>query len=105
MKRFEELRDEFAPVYDGTTCSSAKVNAWKDGADWAYSTLKSEHDRLEAMCEKLAGEVQCREKGEFGVPCSAGWPNNPGDWCRCCKALAEYRAMKDQTKMPCPGND
>lgn len=57
MKRFEELRDEFAPVYDGTTCSSAKVNAWKDGADWAHAEFKTRMDVAVKTLEYYAESV------------------------------------------------
>jgi len=100
MKRFEELRDEFAPIYDGTTCSSAKVNAWKDGADWAHSKLKSEYDRLEAMCERLDAALECK------CPTTRECFKSGESWC--CPAcqldddtgireiLSEYRAMKGE---------
>lgn len=51
---------------------------------------KSAYDRLEACCEKLAETLEFLiEEGQLVHS----------------NALEEYRAMRDQTKMPCPRND
>ena len=83
---------------------------WIDKQDWevfdedpyledhVYHVIeKSAYDRLEAMCEKLAGALE-----------DAHWmleELKAAQAEECEKALAEYRAMRDETKMPCPRNE
>lgn len=57
---------------------------------WVLVIEKSAYDRLEAMCEKLA------ETLEFLIEEGLLVHSN---------ALEEYRAMRDETKMPCPDKD
>lgn len=87
----------------GSICSDGGGNLyWQDNRFKVIE--KSAYDRLEAMSEKLAGflkDAQCectvveRESGHL-VGC---WRPEVDE------ALAEYRAMRYETKMPCPRNE
>lgn len=73
--------------------------------------LKAERDRLEAMCEKMAEALDFYSKftsyneteidGEPRIP--VYWEDMSGRRARL--ALIEYRAMRAETKMPCPDKD
>lgn len=76
---------------------------WIDKQDWeafdedpyveCYHVIeKSAYDRLEAMCKKLADEL------DYVIRCVPSADRHTS------KLLAEYRAMRDETKMPCPRN-
>lgn len=61
---------------------------WNEGA--VHAIEKSAYDRLEACCEKLAETLEFLiEEGQLAYS----------------SALEEYRAMRDETKMPCPRNE
>lgn len=76
---------------------------WNEGA--VHAIEKSAYDRLEAMTEKLAealgGAVRFgREMCEDVNVSTHQYSLERG-----AEALAEYRAMRDETKMPCPDKD
>lgn len=58
---------------------------------------KSAYDRLEAMCEKLATVAKALSTAD-----TLEWAQAYTDWMN---VDYEYRAMRDQTKMPCPRNE
>lgn len=69
---------------------------WNEGA--VHAIEKSAYDRLSAMCEKLAdfarwlAEDSNKYKGTDAQMAAS-------------RVFAEYRAMRDETKMPCPDKD
>lgn len=68
-------------------------------------------DRLEAMCEKMAEALDFYSKfASYNESEVDGGPRIPVYWedmkgRRARLALEEYRAMRDETKMPCPKNE
>lgn len=72
MKSFVEVRDKLSPVYDGTTCSSTRVNAWNEGYDAAIA-----HDpRVKALREAL-DTIRCyddfHKSGVIASQALAAW--------------------------------
>lgn len=81
----------------GSICSDGGGNLyWQDNRFKVIE--KSAYDRLEAMCEKLARAL--RRIVYEGIDTSTD-----GGMDFIIDALKEYRAMRDQTKMPCPRNE
>lgn len=66
---------------------------WNEGA--VHAIEKPAYDRLEAMCEDVLCDLVYAES----------YCGHPGTKEYLSKRIAEYRAMRDETKMPCPRNE
>lgn len=78
---------------------------WNEGA--VHAIEKPAYDRLEAMCEKLGaaavklGLVKDLYNPDY-IPSVRDLIDAEDEFR---KVLTEYRAMRDETKMPCPDKD
>lgn len=81
----------------GAICSDGGGNLyWQDNQFKVIE--KSAYDRLEAMCEKLAGALKKDLSQFFNVGCGSDYCTHPNCGCfdEVKAALAEYRAMKGE---------